>query len=596
MTNGTGAPKFTKTPRPDDVHLRLLATSDLHMQIWPFDYYRDAPGGNGLARVASLLKVFRNEVPNTLTFDNGDILQGSPMGDYWADEEPEGTHPMIAALNTLALDAATVGNHEFNYGLPFLERTCSAAHHPIVNANLHHAKDQGATFLKPFVLLERQVEDYAGKHHTLKIGVIGFLPPQTTAWDQRHLKGQLITREIVDAATEWVPKVKAAGADIVIALSHSGIGRPEATANMENASVPLAAVNGIDAIIAGHTHLVFPSDDHQANAAVDTEVGRIHGKPVVMPGFGGSHLGVIDLLLTQGNGGWLVRDSQSLAYPVPPDEEDPVVLEATRSAHQATLAYVRRPIGRTSVPLHSYFTPLGPTSAVQLVADAQATRMAEILHGTPYHSLPLLSCAAPFKAGGRGGPGSFTEVPPGDVALRHVAHIYAYPNLLTAILVTGAQLRDWLEHVAGYYNRIAPLRTAQPLVSAAFPSHDFDTITGVRYEFDLTRPARFKIEGALADQDAWRVRNLTFNGSAVEDDQQFIVATNDYRASGDGSFPGAHQGEVVVRSPEFNRDIVAKYLGDAGPSRQFSSPNWSLTPIAGATVCFKTGPGARRYR
>ena len=405
----------------------------------------------------------------------------------------------------------------------------------------------------------------------------------------------MIARDIVEAAREWVPRVKASGADIVVALSHSGIGPPDTAANMENASVPLSGIDGIDAIIAGHTHLVFPSEDHADTKAVDTELGRLNGKPAVMPGVGGSHLGVIDLLLTHDETGWSVRDSQSIAFPAPPDGDDPDVLKATQAAHEATLAHIRRPIGQTAVPLHTYFTPIGPASAVRLVADAQAARMAEILKGTPHEALPLLSCAAPFKAGGRGGPGSFTDVPVGDIALRHVADLYPYPNLLTAIRVTGAELRDWLEHVAGYFNRIDPDRAGQALVSTGFPSHDFDTITGVRYTFDLTRPARFTTGGMLADKDSWRIRDLTFDGKPVTDDQEFIVATNDYRASGDGSIPGAHQGKVVVRSDEFNRDVVAKYLSDTNPLRQISSPNWSLAPIPGATVCFRTGPAARRY-
>ena len=273
------------------------------------------------------------------------------------------------------------------------------------------------------MILDRTVTDGAGGSHQIRVGLIGFVPPQVMTWDRRHLDGKVQARDIVAAAEAWVPQMREAGADIVIALSHSGIGPAEYEEGMENASVPLAAVDGIDAVLTGHHHRVFPSSQYDGIAGVDPVAGTLHGKPAAMGGFWGSHLGVIDLMLETEGGEWRIVSHATEARPISKRNEDrsisPLVtsdedvLASVADIHEQTLSYVRRAVGKTAAPLHSYFALVADDPSVQIVSIAQSWYVAEMLKGTEHEGLPILSAAAPFKAGGRGGPDYYTDVPVG---------------------------------------------------------------------------------------------------------------------------------------------------------------------------------------
>ncbi|MGB5067496.1 MAG: bifunctional 2',3'-cyclic-nucleotide 2'-phosphodiesterase/3'-nucleotidase, partial [Albidovulum sp.] len=439
---------FSAFAATNQAHLRIMETTDLHVHVFPYDYYADKPVDTvGLARTAAIIDAIRAEATNAMLVDNGDFLQGNPMGDYIAYErgmKPGDMHPVIQAMNTLAFDASTLGNHEFNYGLDFLMNAVAGANFPVVSANVIAKMGpdprQDQTLLKPYVILDRDVTDGAGETHKIRIGLIGFVPPQIMNWDRRHLEGKVQTRDIVATAKAWVPQMREDGAEIIIALSHSGIGSAQHSDGMENASVPLARLDGIDALMTGHSHLVFPSPTFDGFAEVDSARGTISGKPAVMGGFWGSHLGLIDMLLERDGNSWRVVSATTEARPISKRNEDrtitalvksvPSVLAAAQPEHDATLAYVRRGVGKTSAPLYSYFALVADDPSVQIVSIAQTWYIAEMLKGTEYETLPLLSAAAPFKAGGRGGPDYYTDVAAGDVAIKNVADLYLYPNTI----------------------------------------------------------------------------------------------------------------------------------------------------------------------
>ena len=586
--------------------LRLLGVTDLHANLYPYDYYRDRPDDSvGLARAASLIAEARSEAPNCLLFDNGDSLQGTPLGDVAARAiaaDPGAIHPVIAAMNRLDYAVATLGNHDFNYGLGVLERAYAQARFPVVCCNVR--KSDGSPWFPSSIVIEREFVDEAGTPQRLKLGVIGVAPPQIAKWDEVHVRGRLTTLDIVEAARAELRQLTSR-VDLVVALCHSGISRLAPAEGEENAGQDLARLDGIDALILGHQHLLLPGEDFAGLPGVDATRGTIHGKPAVMPGSLGSHLGIIDLELEKDTGGWRVAEARVEARPIARRdatggavalvESDRSVLEAAKAAHHATLHYIRTPVGRLATPLNTYLALIADNATVPLVNEAQRAYAAPLVAGrADLASLPILSAAAPFKCGGRAGPHFYTDIAPGPLAIKDVADIYPYPNSLRVIKVDGATLREWLERSASIFRRIDPgLSDEQPLLGPAFAAYNFDVIDGVDYAIDVTQPARYDDSGARLAPDSWRIRDLKFEGTPVEPNQPFLIVTNNFRASGGGGFPGCGGTNVAIEAPDANRDVVLKYVRSKTEIAPTATGAWRFAPWpSAAVVTYLTSPAA----
>jgi len=594
------------------VELRVMETTDIHMHIQDYDYYKDSQSNSvGLSKVATLIRQARAEVANSVLVDNGDLLQGTPLGDYVAKGKVlkfGETHPAFKAMNLLGYDAANIGNHEFNYGLDFLMKSLNGANFPYVVANVYFddgdddaSNDQN--YFQPYIIKDKEVVDSEGNKQTIKIGYIGFTPPQIMTWDKANLTGKVISKDIVETARKFVPEMKAKGADVVVAIPHSGMYDTPREGMDEHATYYLAKVEGIDAIMFGHSHRVFPGDKAlDAYEGVDSEKGTVFGVAATMPGFWGSHLGVVDLTLEKESGKWEVVDGTGSVRAIAKREgrKSISLVEAAADInnvveedHQGTLAYMRKKVGETTSDINSFFALVQDDPSIQVVNQAQTWYVKNIVQGTSFDGLPILSAGAPFKAGGRGGADYYTDVKKGDIALKNVSDLYIYPNDLKVVKLNGAQIVEWLEFSAGQFNQIdaSDSSTTQQLINTGFPTYNFDVIDGINYQIDVTQPARYESKGAMVSADNHRITNVTFQGKAIDLSQDFLVATNNYRAGGGGHFPNLDGSTIVIDAPDKNRDVVANYLLSQTRISPKADGNWHFADtLANAKVVFKTSP------
>ena len=636
-------------PEGTTVTLALLETTDIHSNVVGYNYYSLSEDATlGLDRASTLVQGARAENPNNLLLDDGDVIQGTLLGDLQAVANPVKCADTLAvhkAMNAMKYDIGGFGNHEFNYGLPFLSQvtntdfgipgvskptgTCGAPTFPLVLSNVTSVAS-GKTLYEPYKILAR---DFTGTRPDgssipvkVNIGVMSFVPPQILEWDQKSLAGKVAVGGSVEAAKQYVPEMRTKGADLVVALSHGGLDPSAYSPKMENQSYHLSTT-GIDALLVGHSHLIFPKGKEvgaaaldpsfaamPASAKIDAVNGFVNGVPTVMAQSWGRRLGIVKMTLAYTNGKWVVQPAkttvESRGYKYKDGSTsvaaDPAIASAVQTEHQATIAYARQPLGvSTDFEMSSYFSLVGDVTAIQLVNQAQldyvknmiATSTDATLAG--YKNIPVISCSAPFKAG-RNGPSDFTDVAPGatpsspvGLQVRNPGDIYLYNNNnLQAVKIKGSDLKAWLETAAGQFARIDPAQTAeQDLVPSYGTIYNYDVFyaegNALQYQIDVTKAA------------GSRIVNLTYQGKPVAATDDFIVATNDYRAGGGGNFPGIDGSKTIIKSPDANQAVVSNYLQKIGTSTgkvslagNGSARSWSFVKTATAgPVILRSAPG-----
>lgn len=619
-------PSQNQTAKGSSATVALLETTDLHSNILSYDYFKLAEDKSvGLERTARLIAQARQQFPNNVLLDNGDTIQGTALSDYQATVNPikcDQTLAIYKVMNQLKFDGSGIGNHEFNYGLPFLNQVtnskfdvdgitnpsaqpdCAGPNFPQVLANIYSAKTKQPLF-KPYKIITKTISaktpDGKTVTSTLKIGIIGFTPPQILNWDKRWLEGKVYTVGMKEAAEEFIPKMKAEGADLIVVISHGGLDNRSYSPTMENGSYYLSKVKDVDAMLIGHSHDTFPnpvSTSAQFDLeGVDKVKGLVNGIPTVMSSFWGKVLGVIQLNLTYDGSKWVVDKNKTLVEARSTQkadksyiEIDPTIAKAIDAEHQATIQYVKTPIGTTDFNMTSYFADVGDATAIEIVNQAQADYIRNYVQANlpQYAQLPVLSVSAPFKSGFAGGT-DFTDVAVGNLAINNAADLYLYPNNVYAVKVTGADIKNWLETSAKRFNQIDPNKTTAQNLISTFPGYNFDMFTSadIHYEIDVTQPVNS------------RIKNLKYKGSAINPTQEFIVVTNNYRASGGGNFPGLYGTKTIYASPDTNRDALIEYIKKTKNINRMSHGShrsWNFSPVStSGDVIFKSAQNKLAY-
>jgi 2',3'-cyclic-nucleotide 2'-phosphodiesterase/3'-nucleotidase len=360
-----------------------------------------------------------------------------------------------------------------------------------------------------------------------------------------------------------VPRLKAAGADVVIVACHSGDNGKSSWGDslpyVENASAILAEeVPGIDAVLVGHAHLEIPQR-YVTNKAT--------GKQVLLsePYYWGMRVTRMSLDVQKVRGQWQVVHSEATLYNSNVAPEDPAVTGAVAAAHQKVLTYVNGVIGTCTQAMSAATSRYEDTAAIDFINFVQADAVKKAIAGTPEASLPVLSIAAPFN--------KLAAIPEGQVTIRDVAGLYIYDNTLLGIVLTGAQVKAYLEKSAEYFK---PCTTTGPVAADAVtnanatPDYNYDVMGGLdadlTYDIDLARP--------VGD----RITHLAYGGVPIAGPEQFVLAVNNYRQSGGGGFPAVATAPVVYNRQDEIRQLIIEWVQAHGviDPAQFASQDWRL--------------------
>ncbi|GAA3396771.1 bifunctional metallophosphatase/5'-nucleotidase [Streptomyces roseoviridis] len=571
LTAGLAAPAEARDARPRPAKrysFTVMGTTDLHGNVFNWDYFTDrefddkAHNDVGLAKISTLVNRVRAEkgAGNTLLIDAGDTIQGTQLSYYYAKVDPitragGPVHPMAQAMNAIGYDAAALGNHEFNYGIPVLRRFQEQCDFPLLGANALDAKTLCPAF-PPYSMHRMRTP----QGRDVKVAVLGLTNPGIAIWDKANVTGKMVFPGLEEQAAKWVPKLRSMGADVVIVSAHSGSSGTSSYGDqlpyVENAAGLVAEqVPGIDAILVGHAHTEIPE-----YRVTNKETGRdvVLSEPLKW----GQRLTLFDFDLVWEKGRWVVEGVGARVLNSNTVPEDPEITGLLADEHKKVVAYVNQVIGTSTAAMSTAAAPWKDEPIIDLINVVQAETVKAALAGGAYADLPVLSQASCFSR--------TAGIPAGEVTIRDAAGLYPFENTLEARLLTGAQLKDYLEYSAKYYVRTpagAPVDTAKLTNAEGTPDYNYDAVSGLTYDIDIAKPV------------GQRIVNLSFEGRPLDPAARFVLAVNNYRASGGGAFPHVAGAEQLWANSDEIRNTLIQWVqarGTVDPAA-FASVGWRLT-------------------
>jgi 2',3'-cyclic-nucleotide 2'-phosphodiesterase/3'-nucleotidase len=540
----------------------VLATTDMHGNLFPVDYVTGQPAARGLAKVATLIRAEEAGNPNHLLIDCGDTIQGTPLEYAYQDlvrtgsgplglkpATPLDRDPMMLAMNLLGYDAMAVGNHEYNFGLKNLNRARSDAHFPWLSANTSVAAGGK----------ERPFDAYVIKNvGGVKVAVIGITTPAVPTWEKPENIGSYRFLPPVDALKKAVADLRASQhPDLIVVAAHTGLGRDLNTGRPdnpdENATYAMAVgVPDVDAIVFGHSH----------SQLAGAMVGNVL---LVQPKNWAISLARLDFTMERKpGGGWTVAKKTSRLIPVTgATPAAPDILAIGKPYEELAERYLDTPVATSPAPLSAALGRVEDTAIVDAVQEVQLA-----------YSHADVSFTALFNPAVR--------VPQGQVTVRQIAALYPYDNDLYVVEGDGKMVKDALENAARYYLSCEGARCSQlPLTDRSVAGFNFDMAKGVEYEIDLTRP-----EGS-------RIRNLRWHGKPLAPDQKLRIAINNYRAAGSAGYSMFAGAKIIWRGQDEIRDMIVHYYTDKKKLPAEPDNNWRLLPDEARKTLEQEAQGAR---
>ncbi|GHG17782.1 bifunctional metallophosphatase/5'-nucleotidase [Streptomyces filamentosus] len=571
LAAGAVAPAEAHGPRPKPAKrysFTVMGTTDLHGNVLNWDYFTDkefddkAHNDVGLAKISTLVNRVRAEKGrrNTLLIDAGDTIQGTQLSYYYAKIDPitktgGPVHPMAQAMNAIGYDAAALGNHEFNYGIPVLRKFEEQCDFPLLGANALDARTLRPAFA-PYSI--HRLRTPHGRD--VKVAVLGLTNPGIAIWDKANVSGRMVFPGLEEQAAKWVPKLRSLGADVVVVSAHSGSSGTSSWGDqlpyVENAAALVAEqVPGIDAILVGHAHAEIP-EYRVTNEETGKEV--VLSEPLKW----GQRLTLFDFDLVWEKGRWTVEKAAARVLNSNTVEEDPEITGLLADEHAKVVAYVNQVIGTSTTAMTTADAPWKDEPIIDLINVVQTETVRAALAGGAYAGLPVLSQASCFSRTAR--------IPAGEITIKDAAGLYPFENTLEARLMTGAQLKEYLEYSAKYYVQTpagAPVDTAKLTNADNTPDYNYDAVSGLTYDIDIARPVGSRITG------------LSFEGEPIDPAAKFVLAVNNYRASGGGAFPHVAKAEQLWADSDEIRNTIIQWVRAKGTvdASLFAGVGWRLT-------------------
>lgn len=455
------------TASTDTANLRIVFTTDLHGQINNIDYSKGAafPTG-GLAKANTLIKKAREEVgaSNTMTFDLGDVMYDYTT-DYIYDTDEKVIQPIYQAMATIGYDAITLGNHDFEYTLPYIQNQLKSAglEDKVVVSNVKDA-NTGQSIWNENKIIEKTLTTEQGKSLTVKVGIIGETIP-TLSKKRCDYTGVLVGEDIVASVQKQTQTLKAQGADIVVVIAHSGVGEETPAQMDDNVGYALTKIDGVDVVLCGHKHAYFSADGttkYDSYPGVDTKTGLVNGKNLVMVAHSGRAIGMVDLTLS---GGKQIVDRKSEIRKVKKaTQQDDAISNFMGTWSDTFIADSSQILCEmdSSTRLQNYFGTLEDDGVIQLLNDIGITygMYYKNIEDSTYQNLPVVS-AARYSKYGAGSGEDYYDISD-NFTRADLYQIMNYRVQLWRYVVTGDQLKEWLEWSASAYETTGNVINTSP--------------------------------------------------------------------------------------------------------------------------------------